>query len=281
MTDLGVSPSGSGWSGKPQAGSRLGHTATIPNAVVIGSATLILGDCRDILPKIEEGTADICFTSPPYNKNDARTPVAGRRGSSWKSGRLSGGYGDYDDAMPYDAYCAWQRETLDELWRICRGAIFYNHKPRIVSGQARLPLFAGPDPILRQIIIWKRGGGFNCNHGAFRSDHEWVVLYAKPDWRLRSLSDSAVGDIWEIQQSKDPEHPASFPLALPAKALAACPDGSVIDPFMGSGTTGVAAIQAGRSFIGIERDPKFFELACRRVAAAAGEDAGPLFGEVA
>jgi site-specific DNA-methyltransferase (adenine-specific) len=245
----------------------------------IGPATLYLADNREVLPTLNDGSISLCFTSPPYNKSGCiRTPVAGRKGSSWKAGKLRAGYGDYDDAMPYDEYRAWQRETLEQLWRICSGAIFYNHKPRIVNGEARLPLFA--DLPLRQIIIWRRGGGFNCNHGAFRSDHEWVILYAKADWRLKSLSASAAGDVWEIQQTKDPEHPASFPLALPERALGACPTGDVIDPFMGSGTTGVAALKGGRGFVGVERDPSYFDLACRRIEAAAG-NAGPLFGEAA
>jgi site-specific DNA-methyltransferase (adenine-specific)/modification methylase len=56
---------------------------------------------------------------------------------------------------------------------------------------------------------------------------------------------------------------------------------TILDPFLGSGTTGVAALKLGKSFIGIERDRDYFEIACRRIREANGDDAGPLFGEAA
>jgi DNA modification methylase len=59
------------------------------------------------------------------------------------------------------------------------------------------------------------------------------------------------------------------------------PGDTILDPFMGSGTTGVAAVRARRNFIGIERDPKYFEIAVSRLSAVSGEDPGPLFGEAA
>lgn len=249
---------------------------------VIGSAALYNADCRDVLPTLADGAVSLAFTSPPYNLGEGLERKGGLRvghgGSKWKSSTLHKGYGDHDDAMPYDEYREWQRETLAQLWRICSGAIFYNHKPRVLNRQVRLPFFT--DLPLRQVIIWKRAGGFNCTSGAFMPTCEWVMLYAKHDWSLRDKSASAAGDVWDIPQAPDPEHPASFPLALPMRALEASPSGAVIDPFMGGGTTGLAALRTGRAFIGIERDPAYFELAVKRLRAANG-DAGPLFGEAA
>lgn len=250
--------------------------------VIIGRATLYLGDCRDILPTLADDAVSLCFTSPPYNLGEGQESKGGRRmgreGSAWKSSKLQNGYGDFDDALPYPAYKAWQRETLTELWRVCSGAIFYNHKPRIIRRSLRLPFFV--DLPLRQVIIWSRGGGFNCTSGAFMPTCEWVLLYAKHDWALRDKSASALGDVWVIQQTPDQDHPASFPLALPLRALEASPAGAVIDPFMGSGTTGIAALRTGRDFIGIEQNPEYFEVACRKLRAVSGA-AGPLFGEAA
>jgi site-specific DNA-methyltransferase (adenine-specific) len=251
-------------------------------SITIGRATLYLGDCRDILPTLADNAASLCFTSPPYNLGEGMEDKGGLRvghgGSKWGSDKLRQGYGDYTDAMPYADYCAWQRETLEHLWRLCSGAIFYNHKPRLVKRALRLPFFA--ELPLRQVIIWDRGSGFNCMSGAFMPVCEWLLLYAKPDWSLRDKSASALGDVWRVPATADPEHPASFPLALPMRALEASPAGAVIDPFMGSGTTGIAALRTGRDFIGIERDPAYFELACDRLKAANG-NAGPLFGEAA
>jgi len=248
----------------------------------IGRATLHLGDCRDILPTLADDSAGVCFTSPPYNLGEGMEDKGGLRvghgGSKWGQRKLRDGYGDYADNLPYPEYCDWQRETLEQLWRICSGAIFYNHKPRIVKRSVRLPFFA--ELPLRQIIIWDRASGFNAMSGAFAPMCEWILLYAKQDWSLRDKAASMLGDVWRIPPVADPDHPASFPLALPTRAIEACEDGVVIDPFMGTGTTGLAALRAGRSFIGIERDPAYFEIACRKIAAISG-DAGPLFGEAA
>ncbi len=76
-------------------------------------------------------------------------------------------------------------------------------------------------------------------------------------------------------------HPTTKPTPLMLRLVAKMPGRSVLDPFAGSGTTGIAALRLGRDFIGIERDPEFFDIACRRLRAASGEDMGPLFGEAA
>lgn len=233
----------------------------------IGNATLYLGDCRNILPTLANNSAGVAFTSPPYNLGEGMEDKGGmRRAPGRKWGRLNNGYQGDGDNLPYPEYCSQQREVLTELWRVCSGAIFYNHKPRIVKGEVRLPFFT--DRPLRQIIIWDRGSGFNCNAGAFAPNCEWVLLYGKSDWRLRDLKASMAGDVWRIPSQPDPEHPASFPVALPMRAIEAITDRIIIDPYMGSGTTGIAAHRCGRSFIGIERSPEFFDLACRRIEAA-------------
>lgn len=249
------------------------------DGVQIGSTTLYLGDCREILPTLPNASAGVTFTSPPYNLGEGMEHKGGmRRAPGRKWGRLSDGYEGDGDNLPYPEYCSQQREVLTELWRVTSGAIFYNHKPRIVKGVARLPFFV--ELPLRQIITWDRGSGFNCNAGAFAPNCEWVLMYAKPDWRLRDLKASMAGDVWRIPSQPDPEHPASFPVALPMRAIEAVADRVILDPYMGSGTTGVAALKLGRSFIGIERNPAFFDLACRRIEEAHRQ--GDLFaGEAA
>jgi site-specific DNA-methyltransferase (adenine-specific)/modification methylase len=77
-------------------------------------------------------------------------------------------------------------------------------------------------------------------------------------------------------------HPAQKPIELMRWCLRKMDDPqTVLDPYMGSGTSGVAAIHQGRAFVGIERDPDYFEIAVRRIREANGDDAGPLFGEAA
>lgn len=239
--------------------------------VLAEGVELYCGDCLEVLPTLEAGSIEIGVTSPPYNLGEGMEDKGGLRvghaGSKWGDDKLRGGYGEHDDAMPYPEYIAWQRNVLDELWRICSGAIFYNHKPRLVKRQLRLPTDIVHLP-LRQIIIWDRGSGFNCMSGAYMPVSEWIVLCAKPDWSLRHKSASALGDVWRMLPSVDREHPASFPIELPLNAIETSGARSIIDPFMGAGTAGVAAARLGRSFTGIELNPKFFDLACRRIDAA-------------
>lgn len=234
---------------------------------IIGRARLILGDCREVLPIVADNAAGVCVTSPPYNLGEGMEDKGGLRvghaGSKWRDRKLRDGYGDYADNLPYPEYCAWQRETLDQLWRICSGAIFYNHKPRIIKRNLRLPFFT--DLPLRQVIIWDRASGFNAMSGAFAPMCEWIMLYAKPDWSLTGKGASMMGDVWRFPPTSDPEHPASFPLDLPLRAIECCVDQTVIDPFAGVGTTGVAAMKLGRDFIGIERDERYFDIACHRI----------------
>lgn len=255
----------------------------------IGRATLYLGDCRDILPTL--GKVDIVFTSPPYNKGGEPWPHLGnwKQGDSagkskWRNGSdaASGiNYGAHNDAMPHDEYVAWQRFVISSLWELTapNGAIFYNHKPRVIGARLWQPTeLLPPEVIHRQTIIWSRPGGMNFNATAFLPTHEWIMLLAHPAFRLRSRGASGAGDVWRIKPETN-EHPAPFPIALPATALEACEAKVVLDPFMGSGTTGVACAAAGPDFVGIEKDPNWFDLACRRIEQAQRQ--GHLFGEMA
>jgi len=245
----------------------------------IGSATLYLGDCRDILPSL--APVDAAFTSPPYNLGERPWPHFG----NWKPGQKSGGqgkwkggaesgfgayYGTHADAMPWPEYVAWQQAILAELWRLTApsGVIFYNHKPRVIGPRLWQPIELLPADVLhRQTIIWARPGGQNFNPTAFVPTHEWLMMLAHPDFRLKSRGASGEGDVWQITPDVNP-HPAPFPVELPHRALAATNTQTVLDPFMGSGTTGVACHLLRRRFIGIELDAAHFDTACRRIEDA-------------
>jgi DNA modification methylase len=245
----------------------------------IGAATLYLGDCQEILPAV--GVVDHVFTSPPYNLSvttgggfghyAADAPMGKRGGGGrWKAAAIGDGYASYDDAMPPAEYAEWQREILRLCWAQLSdtGAIFYNHKPRVQAGQMLSPLDYNPGLPVRQIIIWARSGGMNFAPTHFMSTCEWVILFAKPDFRLASKAASGAGDVWYIPQQANPLHPAPFPPELPKRGLAALKPGITLDPFMGSGSTGVACADLRRPFIGIEIDPTYFDIACKRIEDA-------------
>lgn len=238
--------------------------------------TIYHGDCRDVLPTLP--AFGLVVTSPPYNLGGEPWPrlgnwkpgdSAGGR-SKWKNGSDAGAgiqYGAHDDAMPWDDYVSSQQTALSLLWdRLTDdGAIFYNHKPRVIGAKLWTPLELVPaDVTIRQIVIWARPGGLNYNPTAFVPTHEWILLLAKPAFRLKSKGVSGLGDVWEMAPDRN-EHPAPFPLALPMRALDATQPGPVLDPFMGSGTTLVAAKTVGRRSVGIEIDERYCEIAAKRL----------------
>jgi modification methylase len=168
--------------------------------------------------------------------------------------------------MPWPEYVAWQREILMLCWGALSesGAIFYNHKPRVIGAQLWLPLELNPGLPIRQIVIWSRPGGMNFNPTCYVPTHEWILILARESFRLKSKGASGVGDVWRIAPDRNP-HPAPFPLALPAHAIETTGAKIVLDPFCGSGTTLRAAKDAGIQAIGIERSEKYCQMAVDRL----------------
>ncbi|RYD47155.1 MAG: site-specific DNA-methyltransferase [Verrucomicrobiaceae bacterium] len=214
------------------------------------------------MASLEPESIDVVFTSPPYNRADMKGGHA----------NLAGGYATYTDDMSHADYVGWQQAVLRSCWDLLseNGAIFYNHKPRVQNGELWLPLELNPGLPLRQIIVWDYVVGINWTPTHFMPLHEWVMLIAKPGFGLISRSASTAGDVWrirvEVPNSGRPKHPAAFPLDLPQTALSAIPAGTVLDPFVGSGTTLLAAKNLGWKAIGIEMDEQYCEIAARRLA---------------
>ena len=226
------------------------------------------GDCLEVLAELPKASVKLVVTSPPYNiKNSTGNGLKNGRGGKWSNAQLINGYHEHDDAMPHAEYVNWQRDSLDAMMRVLRndGAIFYNHKWRVQNGllQDRNDIVDG-FPV-RQIIIWQRKGGINFNPGYFLPTYEVIYLIAKPDFKLAPRA-NAQGDVWQITQENNNDHPAPFPLALAERCIAAVPDGVVLDPFMGSGTTAIAADKYGRDWIGIEKSAEYCAMAEQRIA---------------
>lgn len=232
------------------------------------SATIYHGDCLDVLPTL--GPADLIVTSPPYNLGTSTGggfAAPGRKVGTWSGGPLSDGYAEHDDAMDPELYQAWQQRVLTECWRLVEhgGAIYYNHKPRVQAGCVQLPTSYVPDLPIRQIIVWDRGSGMNFAPTHYCPQHEWVVVIAGPSFRLAE-GGSGAGDVWRFPPERGVvDHPAPFPLQLPATAIRTTGARTVVDPFMGSGTTLRAAKDAGIRGIGIELSERYCEIAARRL----------------
>lgn len=225
------------------------------------------GDCLQLMAMMPAESVDLVVTSPPYNlKNSTGNGLKDGRGGKWPNAGLIDGYSDHDDSMPYGDYVEWQRECLAAMMRLLKddGAIFYNHKWRVQNGllQDRADIVKG-FPV-RQIIIWQRTGGFNHNPGYFLPTYEVIYMIAKPNFLLAPKS-GGIGDVWRIQPARGNPHPAPFPVELVSRCIQSTTADIVLDPFMGSGTTAVAAEYCGREWIGIELSETYCEMARSRI----------------
>lgn len=210
--------------------------------VVIGDAELWLGDCMEILPML--GKVDAVITDPPYGINENSKKVASR-------GKLAAakdyGHFDWDKEPPSDALI------------------------QAIRGKAEFQAFFGGNyfglPATSCWLVWDKLNGDNDFADCELAWTNWPKAVRLLQWRWNGM----------IRQGNEERyHPTQKPLEVMKWVIELCPKSqTILDPFMGSGTTGVAAIQLGRKFIGIEREPKYFDIACKRIEQAVAQ--GQLF----
>lgn len=228
----------------------------------------VCGDSLSLMQTLPSKSVDLCITSPPYNlKNSTGNGMkANTKTGKWAGAALQNGYSHYNDCMPHKEYADWQHNCLKEMFRLLKddGAIFYNHKWRVQDGllQDRQDIIR--DLPVRQIIIWKRKGGINFNPGYFLPTYEVIYLIAKPDFKLKPKA-NAYGDVWEFKQEMKNEHPAPFPVDLIDRIVASTTSKIILDPFMGSGTTALAAIKNKRQYVGLELSPEYCKMSKDRI----------------
>lgn len=229
---------------------------------------IIQGDSLHVMRQLPNESIDLIVTSPPYNlKNSTGNGMkSNTKTGKWAGAALQQGYSHHNDCMPHNEYALWQRNCLNEMLRILKhnGAIFYNHKWRVQDGllQDRQDIVAGLP--IRQIIIWKRKGGINFNPGYFLPTYEVIYIIAKPEFKLTPKANS-FGDVWEFTQEMNNEHPAPFPVALINRIISSTTAEIILDPFIGSGTTALAALMNNRSYIGIDLSPEYCIMAKKRL----------------
>lgn len=233
---------------------------------------IICGDCLQVMKGMPDESIDLVVTSPPYNLIGS---TGTGRASYWDSKLYKEGYDLHSDNMPMPDYIKWQRRCLTECLRLLKptGAIFYNHKPRIQKGllQTTLLEITAGFPV-RQIIVWRKDGGGNFGGKSptfFMEDKEFIYLIAKPKYKVRKPYNTLYKSIWHIHQGgkRTSEHPCPYPVELPRRAISASYGNIVLDPFIGSGTTAVAAVSEGWHYIGIDKSAAYCKQARAYVAA--------------
>ena len=203
----------------------------------IGNATLYLGDCREILPTLPK--VDLVLTDPPYGIGEA----AGKNKTRCQLAKAT----DYGND-------SWDNET-PPVWLF--GLMQDKSASQIVFGGNYFVL-----PPSSCWLVWDKD-----NTGDF-ADAELAWTNLKKAVRLKKYRWN--GMLQEDMKNKEiREHPTQKPVPVMEWCLTHVPDAvTVADPFMGSGTTGVACANMGKTFYGIEREPKYFDIACRRIEQA-------------
>ena len=213
--------------------------------VIIGNATLYLGDCRDILPTL--GKVDAVVTDPPYGIGEAG-------GNAVKRQRKVGGNSKaLADQRVYEAL-DWDNEPISSAliemvraagnWQIIFGGNYYDC------------------PATSCWLVWDKENGANDFADC---ELAWTNL-PKAVRRIRYMWHGML----RANGEERGDHPTQKPIGVMKWAIGHLPEPNetILDPFMGSGTTGVAAVQMGKQFIGIEREPKYFDIACKRIEDA-------------
>lgn len=225
------------------------------------------GDCRDVLPSI--GSVDITISSPPYNTIAVSTPSGMMVEANRK---FHNAYETHSDDMPENEYGEWMRDVFEQCRKVTRGIVWINHKTRYREKSGIHPLAIFPWPYYSE-IVWDRGGSITLNARKFAPSHEFIYGFGTPHYWDNSVN--TLMSVWRIPPEREVVgHPCPFPLSIASRCIvASCPpDGIVLDPFMGSGTTLAAAKLAGRRAIGIEISEEYCELAVSRLQQ------GVLFG---
>jgi site-specific DNA-methyltransferase (adenine-specific) len=208
---------------------------------VIGNATLYLGDCLEILPHLPN--VDAVITDPPYG--------VGFRGKTENDGRKStGAYESFaDDDPPY---------IIERV----RAALSIAERGAITPGFRIMQQY----PEWQDMGVFFVGGGVGLGRWGFCCAHP-ILYYGKrpkrPGMWPTSYSDGR-------PMPSDTGHPTAKPIEWMVRLvnLASMENETVLDPFMGSGTTGVACQSMRRQFVGIEIEPKYFDIACERIENA-------------
>ena len=242
---------------------------------------VIVGDCLEVMSTIEDNSVDMCFADPPFN--------------------LEKRYTSYNDQKPTTEYLDWCGKWLRELVRITKptGSIFVHNIPKWLTYYACImnevahfrhwiawdamsnPLGKTMLPAHYGILFYtKEPKGFKfyeirAPHKRCRLCNGYLKDYGGKKDQMHPFG-ALVSDVWtdihRIRHSvRRDEHPCQLPIPLLERIvlMATDPGDIVLDPFLGTGTTAIAARSLGRHYVGIDLDPEYVSIANEKIAAVA------------
>lgn len=246
------------------------------NRIILGSS--------EKMPEIAENSVHLMVTSPPYNAAKA-----------------------YDADLTLDEYLQMLRKVFSETYRVlvhggraCVNIANLGRKPYIPLSDYISQIMLEIGYLMRGEIIWYKGAGAGVSmawgswqsavNPVLRDTHEYILVFSKgtfsrpkPNQKTNTITREQFMEwtksVWVMnpESAKKVGHPAPFPVELPYRLiqLYTFSDDIVLDPFMGSGTTAIAALKAGRKYLGYEIDPAYIKLAEQRIAACSGASSTP------
>jgi len=233
------------------------------------NVSLYLGDCREILPTL--GKADLVVTDPPYLLTSGGDTVSRRSLGGWLGGAAYGNNG-----KPVACEISWP-----EIMQLLFAALKDDSDAYVMANDKNvnqaLNAAALADFGFHNLLVWdKRNAVANR---WYMKNCEFVLYLWKGKAKAIRFPGSA--QLCSIPNRPDAEHPTSKPAELMAHFIANSSEvgATILDPFMGVGSTGVAAARRARGFVGIEIEKEYFEIACRRISDALKQ--GEMFSEPA
>ena len=240
---------------------------------------LILGDCLEKMKDIPDGSVDMVLTSPPYNMN--LRIRNGKYCTRPTTEKIVTKYENFDDALSMEEYYQFSKTVISECLRVS-DLVFYNVQFVTGNKPALFKIIGEFAEKLKEIIIWDKCTAQPAVLGAVLNSQFEVLLvfqnsepmarrFKTAQWKRGTLS-----NMWNIRRGKkiSKSHGAVFPEALAERVVSnfTCPGSVVLDPFMGTGTTGMVCMDLGREFIGIEIDEVYFQIAEKRILKAAEDE---------
>jgi len=239
--------------------------------VTIEKADLYCGDCLDVFPLV--GGVDLILTDPPYSSGGAyrsdRTQTTDKKYQHTAETTRSYATfsGDNRDQRSFEKWCAeWMRGCLDitNEGGVIGAFIDWRNIASVIDAMQ----VAGW--VYRGVVPWHKGEDQRPRKGWFRANVEYVVLGSAGPMLTGHKADGLCADgvVYCRINGNEKLHQTGKPIDLMTYLMQVRGDWDVVfDPFMGSGTTGVAALNLGKKFIGVEKEKHYFDVACSRIKA--------------
>ena len=228
-------------------------------------------DCLEGLKQLPDNFVDLTVTSPPYNMRlRVRNSQYTKRE---KSEHFSKKYKFFSDDLPIEEFYDFHKRVLTELIRVSR-CVCYNFQTVTGSKEAFFKLIGDFSEYIKDIMIWEKVGQPAMHDKVLNSCYEFILILENDGAKGRVITNAQFGRglqnnvIKDFKRDKHVEgHSAVFPVDLAKKLITSfSKEGDlVLDPFIGSGTTAVAAIQTNRKYLGYEITKEYFDIANNRI----------------